>query len=661
MMSKHCLCITEKNASNILKSAIKSKSRNMNFIEIRLDYLTDFKNIKDVIIELKKQGFTIIATNRKRNEGGQSSFKESERVRSLLECVHAGCDYVDIEISTNKKTRKKIVKESQKSNCKIIASKHFMTRTPTFKELRVTLEEAKSFGQIGKIVTFASSIIDCDRVLNLIDYSLKNNFPLLAFCFGEEWAFTRILALKNGAPFMYCSENKKKASGQMSPDFDEETDIYALIGDPVLGSLSPDIHNLTFKKNRINAKYFAIKVKKTELEFAIKFIKKYEIKGFNITIPHKINIINYLDELSTNVKNIGAVNTVVNKDGSLEGFNTDSIGGVTSLKMAGVDLKNKKVLILGAGGTARAIAFALKEEKIGKLIILNRTHKRALLLSEELENQGMNSVSGSLEEINLFLMDTDVLINCTPVGMKGYNENESVISIEQFHSNLVVMDVVYKPYRTKLLIDAGKASCKIISGLDMLVFQAVESFRIWKNIVPPSDMLKQMVLNKLNIIIIGFMGTGKTIIGKQLSKITGKTFVDLDEIIEKESNMSIKRIFEEKGEKYFRLIESRMLKKICESQNTIISCGGGVVLNDINISEIRKNAIVFLLKAAPEVIIRRVQGEKRPLLNVPKKIEKINELLKSREKAYKLTADFSIDTDNLTPIEVANEIYRVII
>lgn len=263
---------------------------------------------------------------------------------------------------------------------------------------------------------------------------------------------------------------------------DSNTKLYCLIGDPVSKSLSPEIHNYSFSENEINSKYVALNVLKGGLKEAINGIRHLGIEGFNVTIPHKVDIIKHLDDIDEEAKFLGAVNTVKNENGKLIGYNTDGKGFINVLKDKNVDIKNKTVAILGAGGAARAISIMLAKEGIKKIIVFNRTAEKAKAVIEEIAEK-FPKVVGSYEKLEMNssnLKNIDILINCTSVGMYPKSD-EMPIDPEMLSSETVVCDIVYKPLETKLLKRAKELGHITIDGLNMLIYQAILSEEIWFN------------------------------------------------------------------------------------------------------------------------------------------------------------------------------------
>ncbi|NLJ78942.1 MAG: shikimate dehydrogenase [Tissierellia bacterium] len=263
-------------------------------------------------------------------------------------------------------------------------------------------------------------------------------------------------------------------------DITWNTQIYCLIGHPISKSLSPIIHNNFFQINRLQNIYISFDVKKNDLQTVINSFKILDIKGFNVTLPHKISIIEYLDDLSFEAKTIGAVNTVENRDGKLIGYNTDGMGFIKSLKLNGVSIKDKSILILGAGGVANAIAMSLAMEGVRKIFINNRTMMKARRLSNRIKDFFPEVVVeyGNLELNNIPKDRIDMIINCTSVGMYP-KVDESPIDLIGFSSKLIVYDTIYKPQKTKFMRLARKKGYPIMGGLSMLINQALCSQAIW--------------------------------------------------------------------------------------------------------------------------------------------------------------------------------------
>lgn len=263
-------------------------------------------------------------------------------------------------------------------------------------------------------------------------------------------------------------------------NIDWNTDVYCLIGNPISKSLSPKIHNYIFSLNNKNSVYLAFKVEEN-LKTVIHSFRALNIKGFNVTIPYKVEIMKYLDGIEEDAKVLGAVNTVKNVNGKLVGYNTDGTGFIKSLKKEGIKIENKNFIILGSGGASQAISKKLAMEGAKKIVILNRTVEKAITLGKSIKNM-FNQVDvycDSLDNVCKYL-ETDVVINCTSIGMYP-NESLSPVDSTIFNKNTVICDIIYKPIETKFLRDAKQNNAKTIGGLSMLINQAILSQQIWSN------------------------------------------------------------------------------------------------------------------------------------------------------------------------------------
>lgn len=278
-----------------------------------------------------------------------------------------------------------------------------------------------------------------------------------------------------------------------------KTRVCGVIGDPIEHTLSPVMHNAAFDHLGLDFVFFAFNVKTDDLENAIHGVRGLNFHGLNVTMPHKNAVVNYLDKLDPIVKFLGSANTILNKEGALLGFNTDGIGATKALEENNIEISEKKVLLLGAGGAAKAIAFSLGEE-VADLVILNRTVEKAKALAEALRGIFGNKFHGdrlSSDVLTRNLVDSDILINATSLGMKQKPSLNLAVS-QGLTSKLTVMDIVYHPIETKLLKDAKAAGSKVISGVEMLIFQAAASFEIWTGFSAPVEVMRKAVLNALS-------------------------------------------------------------------------------------------------------------------------------------------------------------------
>ncbi len=277
-----------------------------------------------------------------------------------------------------------------------------------------------------------------------------------------------------------------------------KTRVCGVIGDPIEHTLSPCMHNAAFEALGLDYVFLAFKVKPAGVADAVNGMRALNIRGLNVTMPHKHTVMKNLDRIDLSAQLINSVNTILNKENLLFGFNTDGVGAVKALKENGVELKGRKVLLLGAGGAARAIAYAMAKEA-DELAVLNRTVKQAQALARLLEKSANKKIaSGSLSssDIQKNLQDSDILINATSIGMKPRPE-ETPVPPKLLRGNLSVMDIVYNPLETKLAKDAKVAGAKVISGVEMLIYQGAASFEIWTGKSAPVEVMRKAALNRL--------------------------------------------------------------------------------------------------------------------------------------------------------------------
>ncbi len=278
------------------------------------------------------------------------------------------------------------------------------------------------------------------------------------------------------------------------------TRVLCVIGYPIEHSMSPIMHNAVIRELKLNYIYLAFKVSPNNLNLAVKGFKAFNIKGINVTLPFKQKIMNYLDDIDPIAQKIGAVNAIKNDNGNLSGRNTDAEAAKNALINAGYTISGKNLLILGAGGAARALTYILAED-INKIIIANRTEKRAIKLAKELKKNFSIKVEGKRNSISVLKEESkkaDILINTTPVGMYPSVE-KSPIPAEFLHKDLIVYDIVYNPLETKLMKDATKIGCNTIGGLDMLVNQGALAFEWWTNKKPNIDLMKNKIIEFLGM------------------------------------------------------------------------------------------------------------------------------------------------------------------
>jgi shikimate dehydrogenase/3-dehydroquinate dehydratase type I len=523
-----CIPITANTQAAALKE-LESGLPHADAVELRMDLIRDgdLKTLMDRC-RLYPVPVKILVTNRKKeslpDEGrislGHTPFcsssdedlMERQRIALLKEAVVFGADFVDIEMDVTESFRMELLSVimNHGNRTRLIVSHHDFRKTPSVKELRKIFHECLRAGAgIVKIVTFANFQEDNLKILDLIPYARRKNHDIIAFCMGEKGRMSRMMApflgsmlsftpLERGAesaPGQLIVEEMRQAMGIIGPEAERKQEkglpvppspqVFALFGNPVNQSLSPLMHNAALNKMNINGRYVACCIK--DLESAVNGVRGMDIRGVSVTIPFKVAVMAHLDEVDGDALKIGAVNTLVNANGKLKGYNTDWMGLVQSLEDV-LDIKGKVFVILGAGGTARAAIFGILK-KGGIPAVLNRNIERGEHLAQEwgcpfYPLNKVDQVSG------------DCLINTTPVGMIPETGKSPVGKVIPGNFRWV-MDVIYHPLQTKLLRDAERSDCVTVSGLGMFVHQGAEQIRLWTGQEPPRAYMKQIVMEKL--------------------------------------------------------------------------------------------------------------------------------------------------------------------
>lgn len=366
------------------------------------------------------------------------------------------------------------------------------------------------------------------------------------------------------------------------------------------------------------------------------FLKSCNFDGFNVTLPYKKQVMPYLSSLSQEAQKIGAVNTVINKNGKLYGYNTDYFGLDYALKRAKIEIKNKNVLVLGSGGASQT----------------------AIALCKDLNAKSVTTVSrtGEVNYTNVYsLTDTQVIINATPVGMSPCVD-ELVLDLSRFPLLEGVFDLIYNPLKTGLILQAEKLGVKASGGLAMLVAQAVKAQSIWQNKEYGDEVIekiiKKLIKNTVNIVLIGMPSCGKSSIGKEIAKRLDKEFLDSDERIEKAYGVSPKDMILQKGEREFRHFEKEIIKELSVMKGKVIATGGGVCLDEENVKRLKGNGVLIYVDRDLDLL----SVENRPI----SQREGLKELYLKRKNTYESAKDFTLKNDSTVfqAVEKAVEIYE---
>lgn len=390
--------------------------------------------------------------------------------------------------------------------------------------------------------------------------------------------------------------------------------VYGLLGRTLRHSYSPQIHALLG-----DYEYRLFEVEPQDLEA---FLKKREFGGINVTIPYKKDVLPYLSGISDNAKRIGAVNTIIVKeDGGLYGDNTDYDGFLCLVQKSGFQVKGKKALVLGTGGASLPISAVLSALGAREVVFISRSG----------ENNYQNLSRHA---------DADLIVNTTPVGMYP-NNLKAPLSLSEFPNLSGVLDIVYNPQKTKLILDAERLGIPAYSGLLMLVAQGKRAAELFLgHDIPDSEtdrIFKKLSTEMQNIVLVGMPGCGKTTVGKALAEQLNRPFFDADEEILKRTGKSAEAWIEACGEAVFRQKETEVLESLCKQSGTVIATGGGAVTVPENADILRQNSIVFFINR--DVSALPVEG--RPL----SKATALSEMYEVRLPLYRSVCDYEIAAD----------------
>lgn len=469
------------------------------------------------------------------------------------------------------------------------------------------------------------------------------------------------------------------------------TRTIGLIGNPVEHTLSPVIHNNISKRMDIDSVYVPFRVEADGLDKAVCGAYELNILGLNVTVPHKNAVIESLVDIDDAARDIGAVNTLVRDEEQhgYKGYNTDYMGLDRQIKEDGIDISGRTVVILGAGGAAKAVAYMCVKNGAAKIYILNRTVEKARqivndmcgLLKDDMlcyksdDKSTSDNVSKklssdqriiplSLDEYNTITENHLIVFQSTSIGLFP-NVDDVVIDDKGFYEKIEVgVDLIYNPATTKFMKLVNECGGKAYNALKMLLYQGVAAYELWHDLEVPGDVieevyveLKRQVYHKDNVVLIGFMGSGKTTFGKALAKDLNMDFIDTDEYIVEKAGMSIAEIFEKKGEAEFRKIETDTLISLRDNlKNTVLATGGGMPLRTQNALLLKEIGDVLYLTAANQEIYDRVKGDtKRPLLKCADPYTKICAMMKERSPLYEKACDAVIDTNSNDLDQILND------
>jgi len=485
-----CVSIARTRHKMVMAEHQALAQRGAKLVELRVDWLS---KAPDVPRLLKDRPTPVVVTCRRREDGGKWTGTEDARRMVLRTAIISGADYVDLESDIAKsiprygKTRR------------IISHHDFQTTPDNLEELWAEMAEMNP--DIIKLVTTAHSPSDCVRLLKLVSDA---KIPTIAFCMGEFGILSRILCGRYGAPFTYAafSAEREIAPGQLTfqqmkdvyryDSITRNTKVFGVLGDPIGHSLSPILHNTAMQKIGFDGVYIPIRVTRDQLPAMLDDFRWLDMQGYSVTIPHKQAVLEKYPKCDEIVSQIGAANTLFHTPEGWQTDNTDLSAAMESLELAlqpGETLEGKRVLMLGAGGVARAIGLGVTRRGAA-LTIASRTSDRSKALADSLSCRQITWENRGSEF-------ADILINCTPVGMYP-DVNETPFHSNWMRDEMIIFDTIYNPENTLLLKEAREHRCRTVSGVEMFVRQAAAQFTRFTGQPAPLEMLKETLRTSIS-------------------------------------------------------------------------------------------------------------------------------------------------------------------
>ena len=496
-IGKICIAITGHSAEEMVEKA-GSALRDTTFIEFRLDYLPKPAAALPVLKQFlsDNRAATAVATCRCKDNGGKFEGSNTAALDILLKAAEAGFQLVDIELESIEKLPKTTMQKLRDAGAAVIISFHDFKQTGDLDAVYARMEPfAPDF---MKVVPTARSLTDNLKLMHFLErMEDRSNASIVGICMGEAGIISRVLGLRAGSAFTFAaaSVGDETAPGQIAArtlletyridQVDVATKVYGVAGDPIKSSLSPLMMNTAFRRETVNAVYLALQTKNVDDLF--KLAREIPIQGLSVTMPLKEGVIPFLERTDPLSTKIGAVNTISRlPDGKFYGFNTDVAGIVGPLERR-LSLRNAKVLVLGAGGAARAAVFGCRD-KGAEVWILNRTPETAQKLARQ-------AGAKTIRRDALAKQPFDVIINATPAGMSG-NKTAAILTPEELNAR-VVFDLVYNPIETPLLRMARQKGLAVITGVEMFVQQGARQFEIWTGKPAPEEEMLRVVVHSL--------------------------------------------------------------------------------------------------------------------------------------------------------------------
>lgn len=465
-------------------------------------------------------------------------------------------------------------------------------------------------------------------------------------------------------------------SRERDSKMDGKTRVCGLIANPVEHSMSPLMQNFYGQRTGVNMAYVPFKVEEEAVGDAVRGAYALNILGLNVTVPHKQRVMEYLADIDEDARAIGAVNTLVRVEGGYKGYNTDGAGLRRALDGAGIRVAGEECILIGAGGAAKAAAYVLAKGGAKSIYILNRNTDKARVLADYINGLMGRPLAAALPLDGYGSIPCRkggyLAVQSTSVGMHPHVDDVIIRDRDFYELIHTGVDIVYTPARTRFMELVEEAGGQAVNGLDMLLYQGIIAYELWNPKARIDEetvcMARRLIRDHLsgpetrhNLILIGFMGAGKTSVGDCYAREYGLPVIDTDQRIEAAAGMSIPQIFETQGEEGFRRLETEVLEELLAgTDNAIISVGGGLPLREENRTILKKLGCVVYLDVSPKTVMERVGSDvsDRPMLQGDDVESRICDLLNYRRPIYLKASHVIVDVNGRSVEDIAGEIHR---
>jgi shikimate dehydrogenase/3-dehydroquinate dehydratase type I len=478
---KVCVSLVEESVKEAVAAGLAAQEQGADLLEVRFDLMA---RLPEDLSPFRRLTVPRIATLRTVQQGGRCELGDEERLRFFRRAARIGFEYIDIEADSP--VLRRMGRELKSTG--LICSHHDFSGTPDLPGILEALVITASRGDLAKVAFQVNSVNDLARLHEAARLFSVTGNHFVVIGMGLLGEVTRILPKSFGSVFTYASlkRGREAAPGQLDvatlKALGDEPIVTGLTGLPLGHSSSPAMHDRAFQALKLPGKYLLFPAQSEEVELLLDLVRDLGIRGLNVTIPHKAAVMPFLDSVEPLAERVGAVNVITNRGGRLEGRNTDVTGLEQSMVAAGADPRGMDVLVLGAGGAARACC-AVLERRGARIWITDRTASRA----QEVARRFSGRVAARSE---LSSVGFEMVVNCTPLGMRGFPD-ELPVDPSVFRPGQWAVDLVYKPAETRFLTEAGNRGARTLSGMEMLIYQAMDAFEAWTGQRPPYEVMAE--------------------------------------------------------------------------------------------------------------------------------------------------------------------------